>query len=637
MRTTAVLVLLVAATLVPPQRQASVEAKPPVDWLELARAAWGYFSPGFGLSQRGINYATPSWHYVTDWDVGHYLSAIVDAAWLGLISRDEAISRAEKVLAFLSTRPLHPSGVPYSAYSSDTGMPAENAGPSNPSDAGRLLIALYRLKKSFPELAPTVDYVVERNGFSAFAGSVPDSGFYSYYYAYGFHLWGFNTPQVMKALSMLGRLPYTRTVDAYGVRLPYVEVTMEPILLTIFELDPPPEFYEWAYKVYKAQENRYLATGKPTAFTEGQVNAPPYYIYEWIVDIYTGETWTVWSGSLGKLSMTPVVYAKAALGMHAIWNTNYTAFLAEYVMKAKTPNCFYEGVDENGNVVYAITDKTNAMIVSAARYALQRASKPSVTAGAVPALYPGENATITLNVTHQLPLPITLSAEAPPGITAEVEPSTGKANLTARLKVSARQGLAPGNYTVTVKVSTIAHNETLTLTVTVKPPGYTLRVRVVDACGDPVPGATLLLNGLKAGETDAKGEAEVKHVEGEATLTAIYAGLEVAGPLKISVNSDTNATLKANLRKIAVAFTTPDGKPATGILVVALLGRTTLSTAKTNSTGHALLPRIPPANITLQAYTPDGKLLLGEWTVNAAQGEGVVDPEIPPTTRHLEA
>ncbi|MEZ0346417.1 MAG: DUF3131 domain-containing protein [Infirmifilum sp.] len=628
-----IMLLLPAAILSPPETPDKAVAEPVVDWLSIAKAAWNYFQPYYGLSSRGVNYATPSWHYVTDWDLGCYISAIIDAEDIGILPRDGflgADDRIRRVLNFLAARPLHPSGVPYWGYNSDTFEPY-NAAPSTPSDAGRLLIALYRLKQHRPDLAAQIDYVVERNGFSRFATSVPANGFYAYYYAHGYHLWGYDTPQVLAALSLPRQFGAMKKINAYGVELPYTEVTMEPILLAAFELNPPPEFFEWAQRAYKAQENRYLATGKPTAFTEGALKVAPNYIYEWIVDIYSGDTFTVWSPPLGKLSRVPIVFAKAALGMHAIWNTNYTAFLAKYVLKAETPNGFYEGVDENGNIEYFVTDKTNAMIVNAARYAIKKQGPVTIKADSSAAFYPGDQAMLNITLLHTLPLPTTLYLQTPPGITAGITPPRGTTNFTATLKLTPSENLKPGIYTLTITASTMIGNYTTTIPLRVVPPGYTLTIKALDASGRPVPNATVQADNITA-TTDKNGTTTIKHLNGTTTLKISYKGLTLWGPVKLDLHSDTHITANLSLYEVHVLAVTPDGKPAPGVLLVAKANNTEIASPTTNTTGYATLPRLPRGNVTIYAYTPDRNIQLAEWHVQITGDGEIIDPPLNPPT-----
>lgn len=425
-----------------------------------------------------------------------------------------------------------------------------------------------------------------------------------------------------------------RNVIAYGVELPYVEVTMELILLTIFELSPPPSFFELAYRAYKAQENRYLVTGKPTAFTEGSMPTPPNYIYEWIVDIYSGETFTVWNPLLGKLSRTLVVYAKAALGMHAIWSTNYTLFLARYIMKAKATNSFHEGVDENGNVDYSVSDKTNAIIISAAWYAIKRSAPLTIEMPQRITLHAGELIELEIKVIHNLHLPVRFYFYAPAGINATIYPGEVTANSTATLRLAADAQATPGQYEVHVVAATLTGNYTRALSLELRPPGYTLTVKAVDSRGRQVPNATVIARDRKA-LTGRDGVAVLKHINGTVELSVSYRGVTVWGPRALVVKQNEFLVVDCSLYEVHILAVTLDNRPAPDVLVAIVIKGKGLALALTNATGYATFYRVPGGNVTVYAYTRDRVIQLGEWHVEVTGDGEIIDPHIEPPRKGL--
>ena len=72
----------------------------------------------------------------------------------------------------------------------------------------------------------------------------------------------------------------------------------------------------------------------------------------------------------------------------------------------------------------------------------------------------------------------------------------------------------------------------------------------------------------------------------------------------------------------------PSCGAAENVLLKAYVSDFLLSTARTNSSGKAILPRIPPGNVTVKAFTGDGKVELGTWTIAVRGDVDVVDPEI---------
>ncbi len=125
-------------------------------------------------------------------------------------------------------------------------------------------------------------------------------------------------------------------------------------------------------QVYLAEEARYNATGKYTAFSEGNIvgESGETYIWEWVV-LPNGNTWVIEKDQTSVISVTPVVYLKVAVGLDALYNTNYT----QSMVNAIAPVClthsgYQDGINENGQVVSTVIDKTNGLILAAALYAI---------------------------------------------------------------------------------------------------------------------------------------------------------------------------------------------------------------------------------------------------------------------------
>jgi len=348
----------------------------PQDWIDYAQIAWRYYQPGVGVNPTtGLHYATKDWHRFTDWDLGSYILAIIDAEKLGILPADGewgADYRINKILNFLETRPLSSDGLPYLVYDADTGdLPPEIVPQeTNVYDSGRLLIALHHLKEYKPDLASIVDWIVlNRYNYTKLVENFPTNPTpETYYIANGFKYFGFSNSQIEEALNSTQKMMEGEQIEIYGVTLPNVKLISEQILHGMFELNPDSIFRDIAYRTYRVQEKRWENTGKLTAFTEGAYDTHPYYIYEYV--ILPPETWVVMSYGVGELDIDPVVYVKAALGFHALYGTGYTDTLVQnLVPQLATDQGFYEGVDESGRVIKVLTDKTNGMIINAARYA----------------------------------------------------------------------------------------------------------------------------------------------------------------------------------------------------------------------------------------------------------------------------
>jgi len=349
-------------------------------WMGLAENAWEYFQPGKGVNAAtGLHSAGLDWPFFTDWDLGIYIQTIIDAERLGILTRDGvwgADARLEKILTFLEGRELTVDGLPYLWYDSRTGR---NYGedPPNAADAGKLLVALQNLKLYRPDLAGRVDYVVyERTNYEplrkAVDGLVSSTNIYDYYVASGFAgFWPERHSSVAEAV--LSNIVSAPKVETYGVKLPVSKILGETILLSVFELKPDVRLLELAKQVYLAHEARYNATGRYVAFSEGNTAfSSPSYIYEWVV-LPDSRTWTITDHLGSDVSITPIIYFKMATGFLALYNTGFTRNMAEYLVDhLPTPTSGYmDGLDENGRLVNTIIDKTNGLIIGAARYATE--------------------------------------------------------------------------------------------------------------------------------------------------------------------------------------------------------------------------------------------------------------------------
>ena len=132
-------------------------------WLNLSRDAWNYFQPGVGVdSGTGLAKNNVGSNEFTDWDLGLYVQAILDAEKLGILSSNGtwgANDRLDKVLAFLETRPLMKDGLPYLMYYSTTGKNSTYI-DQVATDSGCLFVSLKNVETAKPELKQRIDNIV---------------------------------------------------------------------------------------------------------------------------------------------------------------------------------------------------------------------------------------------------------------------------------------------------------------------------------------------------------------------------------------------------------------------------------------------------------------------------------------------
>lgn len=346
-------------------------------WLRLANNAWKYYQPGVAVdSTTGLHSAGLGYPYFTDWDLGIYIQAIIDANKLGILSSSGSWgsdARFNKILTFLQTRQLSSKGLPYVWYQSADGKPHVTE-EQNAADTGELLVALNNLRVFRPDLKDAINNIVLTLTNYAPLEQAVDSltnskNLYDYYVTSGFaSFWPSRFSTL--ATSILKNIVSSPTVSTYGILLPTSKLACEPLLLSVFNLPPNTQLNGLADMVCLAHQARYDSTGKFSAFSEGNTGLDnPTYVYEWVVK-QDGSTWTIDNGA-NNVEIAPIIYFKAAVGMLAISDSAFTENMVSYVeSKLPTPsNGYSEGIDENGRVVSLDIDKTNGMIIEAALYA----------------------------------------------------------------------------------------------------------------------------------------------------------------------------------------------------------------------------------------------------------------------------
>ncbi len=369
-------------------------------WLTLAKYAWNYFQPGNGVvTATGLAGADIGNPQLTDWDLGFYIQAIIDAEKIGLINKTGnwgADDRINKVLTFLENRPLHPNGTTYVWYSALNYQNMDNL-MQVATDTGKLLIALKNLKAFNPELNNRIDNIVyqrtdyesQRQAIDYMNLTLNKDGVYTlniydYYLTYGFvAFWPEKFSAKIEAIAdVIFSAP---TINYNGVVLPKIKISSDPLLFSIFELEKHDDrLIDLTKRVYLAHEARYNATGRYTAFSEGSTGLETVpVVYEWVV-MSDGRTWITQyvsqeSGSDEdprnyEVSIAPIIYLKAAVGYLALYNTTYAQNMVNYLI-GQLPypeKGFNQGVDENGRALsHSNMGVSNGAIVTAARYALE--------------------------------------------------------------------------------------------------------------------------------------------------------------------------------------------------------------------------------------------------------------------------
>lgn len=374
--------------------------------LNAAKIAWGYFEK---LTQEttGLANSVGAYPSTTLWDTASYVSGLVAAYELCLIEKPEFDKRLLKLLTTVRNLKLFRREMPNKVYHTKTGARVDYTNKPgeigySALDIGRFLVWMRICRNRYPHFANTIDNMLLRWDFS---NIVDDEGVlfgaavdketketiytqegrlgYEEYAAKGFALWGFKPFFAHRAE------PYL-TTNIFDVRVPYDGrdprifhsqnyVVTESYLLDGLELnwDLPQDDVsndrihtdgwraEFADRIYQVQQNRYNIQGYMTARSEHNVKGPPYFTYDTIFS--DGYPWNTVTPRGDYAPEHAAVATKAAFGLWALWDTDYTDILYEAVIELFNPERgFYEGLYEGGNGHIEIQTANNNGILLAA-------------------------------------------------------------------------------------------------------------------------------------------------------------------------------------------------------------------------------------------------------------------------------
>lgn len=380
--------------------------------LRAARVAWHYFEK-FTQESTGMANSVGNYPSTTLWDTASYIAGAVAAYELCLIEKPDFDHRMTQLLTTIKNLDLFRNEMPNKVYHTRTAAKVDYTNKPgeigfSALDIGRFLVWMRILKNRYPHLGNTIDAVMLKWDFSRIVSEEgllfgafidADSGEtvyaqegrlgYEEYAAKGFALWGFKPVLAHRAEPFL-------TAAIFGIPVPYDGrdprifhsqnyVVTESYLQDGLELgfDLPHDTHtpdwlhsdgwraEFADRIYEVQENRWRRTGFMTARSEHNVKGPPYFTYDTIFsDGYP------WNTVTPRGDYTPdhaAVAAKAALGLWALWDTEYTDVLYEAIIELYDPeNGMYEGLYERGQGrVEIFTANNNGIILTSLLHKVQ--------------------------------------------------------------------------------------------------------------------------------------------------------------------------------------------------------------------------------------------------------------------------
>jgi hypothetical protein len=361
-----------------------------------ARTAWRYFESNTDPTTGLVN-SVDKYQATTMWDSASSLLALIAAERLGLVEGKEFDARMARALASLGKLPLYGGALPNKSYSTSTlamvdytGKPAPNGIGWSAIDIARLLVPLNTIAWNYPRHAEAAGKVIARwdtrqlvkdgalSGMSFSndnkAKTVQEGRLgYEQYAAKATALMGIAAPS---AMNYERQLAY---VDVYGIAVPrdrreaagsgaHNYVLSEPYVLDGLELGWDNISREFAWRVYRAQEERHRRTGQLTAVTEDHIDRAPYFIYNTVYS--DGRTWFTLTDTGEEAANARSVSVKAAFGWHALYRTPYTTQLVETLATANDPQRgWYAGIYEaDKSVNKALTANTNAVVLESLSY-----------------------------------------------------------------------------------------------------------------------------------------------------------------------------------------------------------------------------------------------------------------------------
>jgi len=364
---------------------------------EWANIAWKYFDNNV-QSNTGLANSVDGYPSTTMWDTASYLMGLIGAEKLNIVSHSEFNLKMEKVLHTLSRLPLVDGKLPNKAYNTQTlemvdyaNNPVENGIGWSAIDIGRILVPLNILIWQYPDFNKHVNDILLHWKI----GSMIEQG-----YLYGSRPAKSNgelervqegrigyEEYASKALSLMGLdvfnamkyIDYLEMVTIDGVDIPtdrrdpakyhaHNYVVSESYILDSLEFGADSISEIFAFRVYKAQENRYERSGQLTAVSEDNVDVAPYFVYNTVFS--DGKEWNAISDTGADASHLRTISTKASFGWYALYDTEYTELLMGDVQKlfSKEKGWYSGRYESDGSLNTAITANTNGIILESLAY-----------------------------------------------------------------------------------------------------------------------------------------------------------------------------------------------------------------------------------------------------------------------------
>lgn len=366
------------------------------DEIKFAKIAWKYFENNYNPETGMVN-SVDNYTASTMWDTGSYILALHSAHKLNIIDSKLLNIRMNKLLDFLNKMPLFDKQLPNKSYSTKSynmvnyrNQKSEKGIGWSSIDMGRLILSLAIIKFNYSDFDLKINNVLSRFKFDniinkgkMFGAFIDNSDKVKYiqegrlgyeeYASKAFSILNLDTKESEKYNDFLQYIKIYDTeipVDTrdYNSLKAHNYVLSEPYILDLIEFGG--DFYskDFAYRVYRAQEDRYKNTNLLTAVSEDNIDQSPYFVYNTVFS--DGKEWSCITDKGEDASKFKTLSTKASFGWYSIYQTDYTKTLIKRINNNyNEKRGWFSGIYEvDGKINKAITCNTNAIILESLLY-----------------------------------------------------------------------------------------------------------------------------------------------------------------------------------------------------------------------------------------------------------------------------
>lgn len=366
--------------------------------MKMAKVAWRYFLNNY-QTETGLVNSVDMYHSTTFWDITSSLFAFVCAYEIGIIDSLEFDFRLTQALGSLGSIVLYKDIMPNKVYHTETlGMvdynnriTTEGVGWSA-MDIGRFFAFVNMIKLHYPQYWPLMRGVISRweiEGNLLIEGTLHGIGFstkdrtertvqegklgYEEYTSKGLMMVGFDASESLKYTDFIrfkNIFGIDIAVDTREVKYApaYNYVLSEPYILDGIEFGFDMNSRELAWRVYRAQRERFHRKGIVTAVSEDHIEGEPYFVYN---AVYAdGKAWNCIAENGDDADAFRTVSTKAAFGWYTLFDDPYAVTLLNIIRNNyDEERGWYSGIYESdGTINKALTANTNGIILECLNY-----------------------------------------------------------------------------------------------------------------------------------------------------------------------------------------------------------------------------------------------------------------------------